>query len=82
MVSNIDSTSARKIKSKNTLQLFVHSTRLKIELISNFLLPIFPPRLHGVMKAHKPEKCYSMRTAVSTTGTPPYGISQYLVELI
>ena len=41
-----------------------------------------PPRLFGVIKAHKPEKCYPMRAIVSTIGTPPYGISQYLVELI
>ena len=41
-----------------------------------------PPRLYGVIKAHKPEKCYPMRAIVSTIGTPPYDISQYLVELI
>ena len=41
-----------------------------------------PPRLYGVIKAHKPEKCYPMRAIVSAIGTLAYGISQYLVELI
>ena len=40
------------------------------------------PDLYGVIKAHKPEKCYPMRAIVLTVGTPPYVISQYLVELI
>ena len=41
-----------------------------------------PPRLYGTVKAHKPEKNYPMRTVVSTIGTPPYGISKYLVKII
>ena len=41
-----------------------------------------PPRLYGTIKAHKPEKNYPMRTIVSTIGTPAYGISKYLVEII
>ena len=41
-----------------------------------------PPRLYGTVKAHKPEKNYPMRTIVSTIGTPAYGISKYLVEII
>ena len=41
-----------------------------------------PPRLYGAIKAHKPEKNFPMRTIVSTIGTPPYGISKYLVELV
>ena len=40
------------------------------------------PRLYGAVKAHKPEKNYPMRTVVSTTGTPPYGISKYPVKII
>ena len=35
----------------------------------------FPPSLYGVVKAYKSEKL------ISTIGTPPYGISQYLAEL-
>ena len=41
-----------------------------------------PPRLYGTIKAHKPEKNYPMRTIVSTVGTPAYGISKYLLEII
>ena len=41
-----------------------------------------PPRLHGTIKAHKPEKNYPMRTIVSTIGTPAYGIFKYLVQII
>ena len=41
-----------------------------------------PPRLYGVIKAHKPEKDYPMRTIVSTIGTAPYGTSKYLVDII
>ena len=41
-----------------------------------------PPRLYGVIKAHKPEKNYPMMTIVSTIGTAPYGTSKYLVENI
>ena len=41
-----------------------------------------PPQLYGTIKAHKPEKNYPMRTIVSTIGTPAYGISKYLVEVI
>ena len=44
-----------------------------------------PPRLYGVIKAHKPEKkklSYPMRTIVSTIGTAPYGTSKYLVDII
>ena len=41
-----------------------------------------PLRFYGVIKAHKPERCYPMRAIVSTIGTPPYGNSQYLVDLI
>ena len=41
-----------------------------------------PPRLYGVIKAHKPEKNYSMRLIVSTIGTATYETSKFLVNLI
>ena len=41
-----------------------------------------PPRMYGVIKAHKPEKDYPMRIVVSTIGTPSYATSKYLVEII
>ena len=41
-----------------------------------------PPRLYGLVKAHKMSKGYPMRTVVSTIGTPFYGTSQKLVSII
>ena len=41
-----------------------------------------PPRLYGAIKAHKPDKNFPMRPIASTTGTPAYGISKYLVQII
>ena len=40
-----------------------------------------PLQLYGTIKAHKPEN-YPMRTIVPNIGTPAYGISKYLVEII
>ena len=41
-----------------------------------------PPRMYGVVKAHKPEKNYPMCVVVSTIGTPSYQTSKYLVKII
>ena len=41
-----------------------------------------PPRMYGVVKAHKPEKNFPMRVVVSTVGSPAYGISSHLVNLV
>ncbi|XP_065683453.1 uncharacterized protein LOC136096195 [Hydra vulgaris] len=41
-----------------------------------------PPRMYGVIKAHKPEKFYPMRIIISTIGTANYGISEFLVKII
>ena len=38
--------------------------------------------MYGVVKAHQPEKNYPMRLVVSTVGSPPYGLSSYLVGVI
>ena len=40
------------------------------------------PRQEGVIKVHRQEKNYPMRTIVSTIGTAPYGTWKYLVEII
>ena len=40
-----------------------------------------PPRMYGLIKAHKPEKDFPMRLVVSTIGTPNYGLSEYLVKI-
>ena len=41
-----------------------------------------PPQLYRVIKAHKSEKNYPIKTIVSTIGTAPYRTSKYLVEII
>ena len=41
-----------------------------------------PPRMYGMIKAHKPAKNYPMRIVVSTIGSPPYQTSKYLVKII
>ena len=41
-----------------------------------------PPRMYGLIKAHKPGKNFPMRMVVSTIGSPPYETSKYLVSLI
>ena len=41
-----------------------------------------PPRAYGQCKAHKPTKQYPFRILVSTIGTAPYGLSEYLVKII
>ena len=38
--------------------------------------------MYGTVKAHKPEKGFPMRLVVSTVGTPPHGLSGYLVGII
>ena len=47
-----------------------------------YLSDPIPPCPYGVVKAYKPEKCYPNQGMVSAIVTPPYDISQYLVELI
>ena len=41
-----------------------------------------PPRAYGQCKAHKPAKNYPFRVLVSTVGTAPYKLSEYLVKII
>ena len=41
-----------------------------------------PPRMYGMIKAHKPNKQYPMRPVVSTVGTAFHGTSRHLVKLI
>ncbi|XP_065663098.1 uncharacterized protein LOC136085707 [Hydra vulgaris] len=55
---------------------------LKMEYDSIYPSDPIPPRMYGLIKAHKPEKAYPMRIVVSTISTPNYGISNYLVKAI
>ena len=41
-----------------------------------------PPRMYGMLKAHKPNKNFPIRTVVSTIGTSSHGVSKMLVKLI
>ena len=41
-----------------------------------------PPRMYGMVKAHKPSKNFPMRTVVSTIGTVSHSMSKMLVKLI
>ena len=83
VVSNTNPTSA--LTSKNQKHLTTLRKQQKLETRTYFHFypsdPI-PPRIYGVTIVRKPEKCYPMRAIVSTISTLPYGISQYLVELI
>ncbi len=54
----------------------------KKEYESMYPSDAIPPRMYGLVKAHKPEKNYPMRLVVSTIGSPPYGLSSYLVGII
>ena len=47
-----------------------------------YLSDSIPPCLYGTIKVHKPEKNFPMRVIVSPIGTPPYGVSKYLVDII
>ena len=73
IVSNTDPTPALTSKIQKHLATFCKQQ--KFETRTYFQLypsdPI-PPSLYGVIKAHKPEKCYPMRAIVSTIGTPTY----------
>lgn len=41
-----------------------------------------PPRMYGMVKAHKPQKNYPMRLVVSTVGTVSHGLAELLVDII
>ena len=81
----IDEDSTQKYTSKNQKHLCKLRKEKKFtdkEYFEIYTSDPIPPRIYGTVKAYKPEKNYPMRTVVSTTGTPPYGISKYLVKII
>ena len=83
VVSKTDPTSALTSKIQKHLEALRKKQKFEIRIYFQLYTsdPI-PPRLYGVIKAHKPEKRNPMQAIVSTSGTPSYNISQYLVELI
>ncbi|XP_065665425.1 uncharacterized protein LOC136086859 [Hydra vulgaris] len=78
-----DPTSSYAIKIKTYLSQLNKKQRFsKTEYDSIYPSDPIPPRMYGLIKAHKPEKAYPMRIVVSTIGTPIYVISNYLVKTI
>ncbi|MBY0580672.1 MAG: hypothetical protein K2P53_03190, partial [Rickettsiales bacterium] len=80
-IINYDPTQKILRKIQNTLR------NLKTKFTKNEYRSIYPsdatpPRLYGVIKAHKPTNNYPMRIIVSTIGSPTYKLSNYLVNLI
>ena len=87
----LDKTTKVKIDPTSRLTNKIHKKLCKLRKENKFtnktyfeLYPFdpIPPRLYGTIKAHNPEKNFPLRVIVSTIGTPRYGISKYLVDII
>jgi len=76
-----DPTSKIVRKTQNTLRSLKNKFTIK-EYRDLYPSDGIPPRMYGVIKAHKPQKNFPMRIIVSTVGTPTYEISKYLVQII
>ncbi|XP_065650407.1 uncharacterized protein LOC136078558 [Hydra vulgaris] len=82
-IISIDPTLSYAIKIKSFLSKLNKKQRFsKDEYESIYPSDPVPPRLYGLIKAHKQDKSYPMRVVVSTTDTHCYGISNYLVRRI
>ena len=82
-VCNIDPTMSLVGK----FQSFISQLRKKNKIDNKLFYKMYPsdaipPRMYGLLKAHKISKGYPMRCVVSTIGTPSYGASEFLVQLI
>ena len=71
----------------NKIQKVLSSIRKQINIPDKLYYRIhpsdaIPPRAYGQCKAHKPSKQYPFRILVSTIGTAPYSLSEYLVKII
>ena len=69
------------------IQRLLSKIRKQVEIPKHLYHRIYPsdaipPRAYGQCKAHKPGSNYPFRVLVSTIGTAPYGLSEYLVEII
>ena len=78
-----DPTVTHMKKIQRTLLAIKKETNMPKELYRK-LYPsdAIPPRAYGQCKAHKPTKDYPFRVLVSTIGTAPYRVSEYLVKII
>ena len=70
----------RKVQSKIS-QLHKDNKISKSQFYQMYPSDATPPRMYGMIKAHKPEKNFPMRTVVSTIGTATYGAAKFLVDV-
>ena len=91
MIEGIGTTKILKKDPTNThvkkIQKVLSSIRKQIEIPNKLYYQLYPsdaipPRAYGQCKAHKPTKNYPFRVLVSTIGTAPYKVSEYLVKII
>ena len=82
-ILNKDPTNAHVKKIQNVLSAIKKEIAIPKKLYYQ-LYPsdAIPPRAYGQCKAHKPSKNYPFRILVSTIGTAPYKVSEYLVQAI
>ncbi len=78
-----DPTKTHLGKIQNALK----AIRKKVDIPAKLYHQIYPsdatpPRAYGQCKAHKPTRQYPFRRLVSTIGTAPYALSEYLVKII
>ena len=82
-ILNKDPTNAHVKKIQNILS----AIKKEIDIPKKLYYQLYPsdaipPRAYGQCKAHKPSKNYPFRILVSTIGTAPYKVSEYLVQVI
>ncbi|XP_065662967.1 uncharacterized protein LOC136085574 [Hydra vulgaris] len=79
-IINYDQTQKLLRKVQNTLRNL--ETKFTKNEYSIYPSDATPPRLYGVIKAHKPTNNHPMRIIVSTIGSPTNKLSNYLANLI
>ena len=82
-VTNNDPTKTLTKKFQNVLSALRKQEKLtNSQFYEMYPSDAVPPRMYGMLKAHKPQKHYPMRLVVSTIGSPMHGVSKHLVKLI
>ena len=91
MIEGIGTTKILKSDPTNAhvkkIQKLLCSIRKEVDIPKQLYYKLYPsdaipPRAYGQCKAHKPAKNYPFRILVSTIGTAPYNLSEYLVKII
>ena len=81
--SDIDPTKSLLTKFQRTLSKMRKENKFtNSEYFDIYPSDAIPPRMYGMIKAHKPTKNFPMRAVVSTVGTVAHGTSKMLVDLI